>query len=233
MPTMTGRACWVPAYLLAHLTPVLASTGVWIIVCALQPLAIVIGPVLGIIAVVLRNRRWVIRLRYGVRPATDTERAMVLAALVSARSLRGRGQPRIWIGGHPDRISGLSERDLAIGVGVLDALTNGRLDPTTVAAGAGRALAVHRLGAPTSRALIAAYCLPWRCATRIGTGILDLTGLRPLWTVIWATRPVVIVIAIVQQVADGRWDVATAVVVFGVLTYTTPVFTRQLLATRG
>ncbi len=55
MANMTRRVRWVPVYVLAHVTPVLASTAVWIIVCAVQPLVIVIGLTAGVLAFLARN----------------------------------------------------------------------------------------------------------------------------------------------------------------------------------
>lgn len=227
MSNMTGRVRWMPAYLLAHITPVLASTCVWIIVCALQPLVIVAGLAVGVLAFLLRSSSWVFQLRYGVRPATDAERGVVLAALVPAQSLRGRGQPRIWIGDLHGRLAGLSARDLAVDVGVLVAIVEGRLEPTTISAEAERALAPYRVGAPVVRAVVAGYCSPWRLAAAVGGRFLDATGLRTTWALVWGLRPVIVVIAIVQQAAAGQWEVAVGCTAFGVLTYTTRVLTQR------
>lgn len=156
MTTMNGRDRWVSAYVLAHIAPVLASTCVWIIVCALQPLAVVVGPALGIVAVLVRNQPWALRLRTHVGPTT-------------------------------------AHRD--------------------------GSLATQRPGAPTIRAIVTVYCLPWRAATAVGSSILNVTGLRPVWEVLWALRPIVLVVAIAQAAASGSWGLAAAMVVCGVLTY--------------
>lgn len=227
MANMTRRVRWVPVYVLAHLTPVLASTAVGIIVCAVQPLAVVIGPALGMIAVLLRNEPWVIRLRYGVRSATDAERNMVLGGLVPARSLRGRGQPRIWVRDLRGHIAGLSAHDLVVDADALVAIEKGRLEPTAISAEAERALAPYRTGASGVRAVVAGYCLPWRLAAAAGARLLDATGLRPVWTLVWGLRPIVLVVAIVQHIALGQSALVLGTVAFGVLTYTTPLLTQR------
>lgn len=227
MANMTRRVRWVPVYVLAHLTPVLASTAVWILVCAVQLFAVVLGPALGMIAVRLRNEPWVIRLRYGVRPSTDAERDIVLAGLVPARSLRGRGQPRIWVGDLRGHVAGLSAGDLVVDAGALVAIEKGRLEAATISAAAERALAPYRAGAAGVRAVVAGYCLPWRLAAAAGAWLLDATGLRPVWRLVWGLRPIILVVAIVQHIASGQWALALGSVAFGVLTYTTPVLTQR------
>jgi hypothetical protein len=224
---MTGRVRWMPAYLLAHIMPVLASTCVWIIVCAVQPLVIVVGLTVGVLALLLRSGPWVFRLRYGVRLATDTERGVVLAALVPAQSLRGRGQPRIWVGDLHGHLAGLSACDLAVDAGVLVAIVEGRFEPTTIAMEGERALAPYRVGASVARVVVAGYCLPWRLAAAVGGRFLDVTGLRTAWGLVWGLRPVIVVTAVVQQAAAGQWGLMVGIIVFGVLTYTTPFLTQR------
>jgi hypothetical protein len=82
---------------------------------------------------------------YGIRPPSGSERDVVLEALVPARSLRGRRQPRVWIGvrgdRHARRIAALTPGDLAVSEGMLIGLLDRRLDPAEVTA-----LTLHALG---------------------------------------------------------------------------------------
>lgn len=180
------------AYLLAQAAPMIVSTGIWVVVVAVYPMMIVIGPVLGALALALRHTPPVLRVRFSVRPAVGRERALVLRALAAVPSLRGRGEPRIWVAPEPWDVIALGPRDLAVGAGVLDHVATDSSDPPLLARTAVSALAAQRLGAAAVRGLVDAYCLPWAMLKALGGRILDEFRLLSIWRVFvgLATRAV-------------------------------------------
>lgn len=222
---MSGMS-WVSAYLLAQLTPVLVSTGIWIILVAVQPWLVIVGPALAGLAVSASRTPPMVRLRFGVRSATPVERTLVLGALAVAPSLRGRGEPRVWIGRRLSDVRALSAQDLAVGEVVLERLRHGVADPEELAISAVVSFAPLRLRAETARALIATYCLPWRALGRLVGGVTRRT-LGPVLKVVWWFRLLAVVSAVALQASQSRWGVAVGLAAVGLLACTTPALGRR------
>lgn len=217
------------AYLLAQAAPMIVSTGIWVVVVAVYPMMIVIGPVLGALALALRHTPPVLRVRFSVRPAVGRERALVLRALAAVPSLRGRGEPRIWVAPEPWDVIALGPRDLAVGAGVLDHVATDSSDPPLLARTAVSALAAQRLGAAAVRGLVDAYWLPWAMLKALGGRILDEFRLLSIWRVLWDWRPVLFGVAFVQQAAAGHGWLAVGLLGFAGLTYAAPAAKRSWL----
>lgn len=217
------------AYLLAQAAPMIVSTGIWVVVVAVHPMMIVIVPVFGALALALRHTPPVLRVRFRVRPAVGRERALVLRALAAAPSLRGRGEPRIWVAPEPWDVIALGPQDLAVGAGVIDHVATDSSGPPLLARTAVSALASQRLGAAAVRGLVDAYCLPWVMLEALGGRILDEFRLLSIWRVLWDWRPVLFGVAVVQQSAVGEWLLGLGLLVFALLTYVAPVATGAWL----
>ncbi len=179
-------------------------TGIWIILVAVQPWLVIVGPALAGLAVSASRTPPMVRLRFGVRSATPVERTLVLGALAVAPSLRGRGEPRVWIGRRLSDVRALSAQDLAVGEVVLERLRHGVADPEELAISAVVSFAPLRLRAETARALIATYCLPWRALGRLVGGVTRRT-LGPVLKVVWWFRLLAVVSAVALQASQSRW----------------------------
>lgn len=207
---MVARGRWVLAGSL--IAPVLFSGYAWLCCLVLAPTLLAAFVAGSVLIVVLRDVPAVFCWWYGIRPPSGSERDVVLEALVPARSLRGRRQPRVWIGvrgdRHARRIAALTPGDLAVSEGMLIGLLDRRLDPAEVTA-----LTLHALGSRgvQGRGSVMVgelFLLPWVVPSVVASHLVDAAGGLPLVGLLWRARFVTAGIAMVLQVQDGRpWNV--------------------------
>jgi hypothetical protein len=206
------------AWAFAQLTPALFSTMPWIWCLALAPTAVAVIVGLAIVAALVGVQPWALRVLHGVRPASPAERDAVLEALIPVRALRGRGQPSIWIRTRPGPLEAITRRDLVIPNGTVQALLRGRLYPDAFAAAVVRTIAERTVRAGVAVYLVDVYCLPW---TFLAAG-LGWVGRQPLIHPLWVARPIVLTIAIVQELQAGEPTVAATVLAIPACTYLHP-----------
>jgi hypothetical protein len=207
--------------MLAHLTPALFSSVIWLWCLVLAPAQVALVAGVLIVNRLIANRPWVLRATHGVRTASPGERDAVLEALVPIRTLRGRGQPRVWIRTGSGPLAAITSRDLAVPATTAAALQRGRLDHDQFAGAVVRILAERAAQAGAVVYVVEVYCLPWTILAEIGAH-LGWVGRRPLIHPLWVARPVVLTIAIVQQLELGRPTVAATVLAVMALTYLHP-----------
>ena len=224
---------WRPCWLADKITPILFSTYVWLLVSGVVPGVLLVGPALMAAVVIARRSRLMLWVRFGVRPATATEQATLDAALVVIPSLRGRGQPRLWVGLKGRGFHTIGSRHLLVGRELLAGVSAGRLPAEQLCAAASFALGQ---AAPTGSGLVDAvglYCWPWSVVERGAQAVSRFAARVPLLRFAWALRPVVFLLGAVNAYATGpefwRQVVATSVVAILVMTYTTPVLRRRWL----
>lgn len=233
-PTASVRnlACCRRAWMLAHVTPALFSSMIWLFCLALNQALLLLVAGVFIVNRLIANNSWVLRAMHRVRPASTGEREAMLRALVPVRALRGRGQPLLWIRTRPGPLEALTVRDVAVPATTASALLRGRLDPDQFAAAVVRTLAERSACAGVAVYVGEVYCLPWAILAEIGVH-LGWVGRQPLIHPLWVARPVVLTIAIVQQLEQGRPTVAATVLAITALTYLHPHWrTRWLAAVR-
>ncbi len=219
-----ARVPWVSAYLLAHVTPLLVSTAIWVLVIGVQPAMVILGPIFAVAAGLMGRTPLALRIRFGVRVATADECSLVVGALAAAPSLRGRGEPRIWVGGPLTSIRALSPRDLALGAGRLEALVAQSGGTTDLVRVSLAMLAPQRVGLPVVRGWVSLYCLPFEVLRRGGSILHRYDHPRGLRRALWLARPALIAVAIAEQVRLDEWAVAVGLAFVGALTYTTTGF---------
>lgn len=224
---------WRGAWAAAQLTGVLVSSYVWLVVSVLAPAPVVLLlVVLGVACVVFRTSRPVMWARFGVRPASVFERDQVLAALVPMASMRGRRQPRVWVGsslpGGRDALMP-GEHDLVVGRQLLGWIANKELADEQVCA-----IVAHAKGPAVildSRlvAAVDAYNLPWHIVEMVGVAVMRVVRrMIPLASFAWKIRWMVFAVAVVQSAYDGRWIGAVGAAVLAVFSWTTGHFNRRL-----
>lgn len=225
---MSWRARWAAA----QITPVLVSSFVWLLFCGLISATWLAG-VVGFAAVMVASRtsRAGLWIRFGVRPATATERDSMLAALGPVASLRGRGQPRVWVGLRRVDVHVVSPRHLLINHRLLLDAAAARVSGGQVCAAACCTLGQSVPAGSAPVRAVELYCTPWRIINRV-VGALSYTATRlPLVGFAWTIRPAVFVLAAVNAYTTGpvfwREVVAASVLTVLVLTYTTPVLRRR------
>ena len=201
-----GRCRWVFAG--SMIAPVLFSSYGWLCCLVLAPHVLALVVAAALLLGALRHTAPVFGWLHGVRPATDDERDAVWEALVPARSLRGRGQPTVWVlqRGDPtaSRVTAVSGRALAVTEPMLIRLLERRLDPSEFTAAALHALGVRRLRGRVGADLADLYCLPWAAIAATVGRLASGWGGVPLVRFLWQARFVTAGIAIVQQTQAGR-----------------------------
>lgn len=216
----------------ARLVPVLFSAAAWVCGWGLAKGWFYLLAVALVVVAVRWRTPLLLRLRYGVRPAWQHERDAVWAALVPARSLRGRRQPRVWIApaGRLDGVLALTTGDVALPAPLLLAVLRGQLDSTEFCAAT-----VWTVGARAAQGdtrahdALEVFCLP---ATLLAAGSRPLRRLAtwPLLRTCWAGRGVLGVIALLQPLpSDHAWAGVGAAGVIA-LSYLHPWWQRRWYA---
>lgn len=223
---MTGRpvpwrACWA----LAQVTGVLFSAAVWLVLLAAVPAFAVVVMLGGVVVVAAFRTLPVLRLVYGARPATAADREVLLRAIVPITSLRGRDQPRVFVG-TGRRAEGRTVRApggglLVVSESLLTRIRSGAVSDVAVSALVARAFGqVSALGSRTVLA-VELYCLPWSIVEVAVARIMPALSRVRLVSLSWRLRPVVFGLGLVDAVLHARWEAAVPLVAVSVLTYTT------------
>jgi hypothetical protein len=227
---MTSRPLrWRGQWALAHATGVLFSSAVWIVLVATSPAA---GALLlaGAVAFVATFRtRPVLWLVFGARPADQADQDAVLRAIVPVVSLRGRGQPEVWVVSASRRsraVMVLGRSALLVHESLLAAIKAGQIADVEVSSAVARAYG--QLPALWSRAtlLVDLYCLPWTVVADLASRAARRLSSVPLVSLSWRMRSLVFCLGLVDAIAHARWEAAVPLLVLAVLTYTTGPFER-------
>lgn len=226
---MTWRRVW----LRAQITGLIFSSVVWLVVAGLSLTASLAVIAVGVVCLLVRDTRVGLWWRFGARPASAFERERVQAAIVPIASLRGRHQPRIWIGTRTGAGGAVvpTSADLVVSPSVVRRIVAGELNDEQTSALVSHALGQRPVWGSRLVAVVDVYCLPWRLV-EIVTVLFGVTagGSRLMgasWKICW----IVFGVAIVDSVQAARWNALVVVVIVAVLSGTTPALRRRWLAT--
>ena len=220
---------WRGRWALAHATGVLFSSAVWIVLVATNP---PVGALLlagAMVFVATFRTRPVLWLVFGARPAGRVDRDAVLRAIVPVVSLRGRGQPDVFVVSASRRsraVMVLGRRTLLVHEPLLAAIKAGQIADYSVSAAVARAYG--QLPALWSRAalLVDLYCLPWTVVADLASRAARRLARVPLMSLSWRMRPLVVGLGLVDAAQHARWEAFVPLLVLAVLTYTTGPFER-------
>jgi hypothetical protein len=169
-------------------------------------------------------------VRFGVRRPTEYEKSTILQALVPMKSMRGRHQPRIWVGrwlGGNDAVM-VTDHDLVIGVRLLRWVTHQQITDEQVCAIAAHAKGWSSVHHSRMVAAVAVYCVPWEPIQAVGDRASRWGGgWRALIRFAWQIRWLVLGIALVQAVIAAQWWIAAGVGAVGFLTWSTGHWRRS------
>jgi len=216
---------WRARWALAQVTGVLFSSLVWILLLASVPSWLLGGLVAGTVLVLAFRTRPMLLLAFGARPAALADREVVLRAIVPVASLRGRNQPRVFVGKGRRAagwdVTAADRRTLLVSEAMLTAITAGTVSELEVSARVARAFG--QLPARRSRIVLAVglYCLPWTVVHAFVDRISFALARVPLMSFAWRMRMVVFFLGLLDAVQHGRWEAAIPLTVLSVLTYTT------------
>jgi hypothetical protein len=220
---------WRWAWARAQTPAWLVSAYVALVLLAIAPPALPAAIVLGAAAVWRWNSKPLMWLRYGARPADAGAAVRFLTLLVPIRSMRGRGQPRVWVS---ERLVGADcvmsgERDLVVSRRLLRWAMSGEVSQERVCAVAAHAKGLA--GVWGSRLASASWVLagPWRVIQAVADVARGLVR-GALARFVWRWRWVVGGVAVVQTAWSGRWIVAGLVAGLVVLTWAVPRWNHAL-----
>lgn len=228
---MSGQSVrWRARWALAQITGVLFSTAIWIVLMAAAPevvFAVLLG---GVVLVAGFRTRVVLWLMFGARLAVGRDRDDLLRAMVPVRSLRGRGQPEVFVGrGFRARgwdVLAPCRGSLLVSESLLGRISAGQVSDIEVSIRVARAFG--QLPAVGSRLTlaVAVYCLPWVIVEDVARRVARRLARLPLMSLSWRMRPLVLGLGLVDAVQHTRWEAAVPLLVLAVLTYTTGPLNR-------
>ena len=228
---MNGQAVrWRASWAFAQITGVLFSMAVWIVFMAAAPEVVVAVLLGGVVLVAGLRTRAVLWLLFGARPAVGRDRDALLRAIVPVRSLRGRGQPEVFVG-RGFRACGWDvlapcRSSLLVSESLLGRIREGQV--SDVGASVRVAFALGQLPAVGSRLTlaVAVYCLPWAIVEDVARRVARRLARVRLMSLSWRIRPLVFGLGLVDAVQHARWQAAVPLLVLGILTYTTGPLNR-------
>ncbi|SMX86909.1 hypothetical protein BSP109_02159 [Brevibacterium sp. Mu109] len=211
---------------------IVASTLLWIIGLALAPpLCGLLGFTAGVVALVLlatgAAETAAARVLLGARTATAAEQtvfAPVLAhaAAPEASMAQRRLLVRQNVGARTPPVQLLGRESVVVTPWLIEATYRGWLGLDEAAALMVHAEGRHQAEARRCELAMLAWMLPWRALGGIARGIGRVTGWVPFIGFAWALRGVMGVVALVQQVDEGRPALGVLAASIVALTYLVP-----------
>ena len=221
---------WRARWALAQITGIVFSTAVWIVLMAAAPDVVIAMLLGGVVLVAGLRTRAVLWLMLGARPAVGRDRDDLLRAIVPVRSLRGRGQPEVFVGrGFQARgwdVLAPCRASLLVSESLLGRIREGQVSDVEVSVRVARAFG--QLPAVGSRLTlaVAVCCLPWAIVEDVARRVARRLARVPLMSLSWRMRPLVFGLGLVDAVQHARWQAAVPLLVLAVLTYTTGPLNR-------
>ena len=228
---MSGQPLrWRARWALAQITGILFSTAVWIVLMAVAPEVVVAVLLGGVVFVAGFRTRVVLWLVFGARPAVGRDRDALLRAIVPVSSLRGRGQPDVFVG-RGFRVRGWDvlapcRGSLLVSESMLRGIRQGQVSETEVSVRVARAFGQLPAVGSRSTLAVAVYCLPWAIVETVASRVVCRLVRVPLMSLSWRMRPLVLGLGLVDAVQHTRWEAAVPLLVLAVLTYTTGPLNR-------
>lgn len=222
---MRWRASWAAA----QITGVIVSSLVWVVLLGGWPVTALVATLLGLTYVVGFRTRPGLWWRFGIRRPTAQLRDAVLAAIISIAGLRGRNQPRVWIGSrlHGSQVIVATTHDLIVSPRMVGLILEGRLSAQRVCELVCGARGQQPVISSRIVALADAYCLPWNVAANVGAEVVGRARRVPLMSFSWRIRWIAIALAIVDACRYERWIAVAGVAVFAVLSWSTGYLRRR------
>lgn len=221
---------------------IVASTLLWIIGLALAPPIFgLLGFVASVVVLVLlatgAGETTAARVLLGARWATVAERAVLAPVLARAASpedsMAGRRLlVRQNVGARTPPVQLLGRESLVVTPWLIEATYRGWLALDEAAALVVHAEGRHRAEARRCEVAMLAWTLPWRALGVVARGIGRIAGGLPLIGFAWTIRGVMGVVALVQQIDEGRPALGILAASIVAMTYLVPA-SNQAIARRA
>ena len=211
---------------------IVASTLLWVVFLALMPPTLgLVGFGTGAAALVLLaaglGEKAAAPLLAGARTATTAEQAVLSPVLahvaLCGANLEGRRLlVRQMVSAQTPPVQLLGRESLLVTPWLIEAAYRGSLSVKESVALVVYAEGRHRAERYRREVAMLAWMLPWRAGAGLGRGIGRVAGRFPLIRFAWAFRGVIGVVAVVQQVDEGRPAVGVLAGSIVALTYLVP-----------
>jgi hypothetical protein len=224
---MTWWAVWVRA----QLTAVVASAMVWLVMSALVPLFVAGFFLLGVVAVAGWSTRPMLWWRYGARPLRPAVAEAVWRRLVPVESLRGRNQPRLWVGDRVDAdMVAASRHQLVLSERLVWQVSDHRISDREMCWLAVRAFGLVEVNRSPLVAGVAVFCAPWALVAIVASALVGRLGSVRLVGFAWRVRWLFFVLAAIDLYGRGYWVALVMLGLVAAATVTTPRWNRAWTA---
>jgi len=220
---------WRGSWAAAHITGVILSSLVWIVIGGLSFPALVVTAAIGIVLVFGRNARPMLWWRFGAMPANDFQRDTMLTAIIPIASLRGRHQPSVWIGRWivGGQVVMPSSTAVVVSPGFVGQVANGQLTDRQASAIISQALGAVEVVDSVLVNVLEAYCVPWRLVQVLTATVSQFAARHRTLRLSWSIRWLVFGVAIVDNYLNARWAAFIGVILIAVLSWTTGFFQKR------
>lgn len=220
---MTWRGVWA----LAQVTGVLASAMVWLVLAAISSM-VVAGYGLLAVAVVAGWSTWpVLWWRYGARRVGAAEAEAVWRALVPLEWLRGRNQPRLWVGSRVDAdVTVADPHQLVLSERLLAQVAAHTVADREVCRFVTRGYGLVEVHRSRLVAAVEVFCAPWALLAIVASTLAGpVATARPV-RFAWRARWLFVTLAAVDLYGRGHWPGLVMLLLVAAATVTTPRWNR-------
>lgn len=218
---------WRWAWARSRLTAIVASGLCWLILANLAPAMVAVGLVVAVAMVVGWRSPPLLWWRFGARRVEAAEAEAVWRALVPVEWLRGRNQPRLWVG----RCVGGSvlapdSGQLVFGERLLRQIGQHQVSDREVRRFVVRAIGTAEVNRSRIVAAVEVFCIPWSLLAPIARAASRPAVSMPLAGFAWRARWVFFVLAAADLYGRELWPGLVMLALVAAATVTTPRWNR-------
>ena len=224
---MTWRAVWARA----QLTAVVSSAMVWLVMSALAPMFVAGFFLVGVAAVAGWSTRPMLWWRYGARPLRPAVAEAVWRGLVPVEWLRGRNQPRLWVGDRVDAdVVAASRHQLVLSQWLAAQVSDSRISDRELCWLAVRAFGLVEVNRSRLVAAVDVFCAPWALVAIIASTLVGRLSSVRLVGFAWRIRWLFFALAAIHLFGRGSWVALVMLSLVAAATITTPRWNRAWTA---
>ncbi len=222
---------WRWVWLRGQLTGILASALVWLVWTALAPRFMAGLVLLGVLVVAGWSSRPVLWWRYGARRLPAAEAESVWRGLVPIEWLRGRNQPRLWVGSRVDAdVTAADPRELIISERLAERIRDHGVSDHELCWLTAGAFGLAEVNRSRLVAAVAVFCAPWALLAIIASTLTGPVASLGLVRLAWRVRWLFLALAAVDLYGRGHWPGLVMLALVAVATVTTPRWNRAWTA---
>jgi hypothetical protein len=222
---------WRWVWLRAQLTGIAVSAMVWLVWAALAPLSAAGLVLLGVLVVAGWSSRPVLWWRYGARRLPAAEAETMWQALVPLEWLRGRSQPRLWVGSRLGAdVFAAAPRQLIISERLAAQVGDHRVSDHELCWLTARAFGLVEVNRSRLVGAVSVFCAPWALLEIIAGTLTGPVASLGLVRFAWRIRWLFLALAGIDLYGRGHWPGLIMLALVAVATLTTPRWNRAWAA---